>query len=851
TDASDVLIAVSSGQVSISGTVLTINPDTILDPGKDYAIRIDAGAIHDKSGNAFGGITDDTTWNLRTIIPPAVTVHTATTTSSFADTWHIDANWDNGSGRVPAGTTSVEVAVNNRVNAFSGSTPPYTGDLLLRTGSTLKIFGNPADINALGGGTVRMENGSYLRFRGTQTRTVNHPIQLLGPAGIGTGESNAGSVIATFAMPIEGAFQLDLQGNKGSQNRLASTNSFDGVIMGTGPDKDWEVYADAQGSLGVGDVTVNSTVSLVINAANAMADSATLSLNGIKSIKVASKLLMNANDTVAALYIDGVQQPEGNYDTSSSWLTGTGVLTVGSAGGADTTRPTLSGSDIVDDRSGEPVITDSLVTYTVSFSEDMDESTVTAGDFGNAGTCAVTFGAITETAPGVFTVEVTPTTTGTLLLWVPAGSVLRDLAGNTVVTSSAILDDTTITVNPPPDITPPELVSLDPPDGASDVALWSNFSMTFDEDIKAGAGAITLRNLTDSTDTAIDVADASQVSISGPVMTIHPSAHLLPAKGYAIRVPEGAITDLEGNPYAGIADDTTWNFGTVPVEPVATFTGASKSNGDNWSVVTNWDPNGIPSTDTSIIIPAGKYVTADNSNPPAYLGNLSIGAGATLQCGYSAGSGYSYMNALGTAGSTTISMAEGSSIVLRGSYSPSIPKIELLGNVRITIGTSSSGSPTPTFASGINGPHTLTVTGKSGAAMNLSTVANSFSHIVFNPNSGSNFTINANVPGALGGDVTVLPTPSGNITANLVIGAPNAIADTATLTLNGPASPTKLKITAPDTVAKLIIDGVQQPGGTYGKYFSGAQYEVGWIDANSTYDFLTVTGTPSAYWDMN
>ncbi|PXA04648.1 hypothetical protein DDZ13_05605 [Coraliomargarita sinensis] len=125
-----------------------------------------------------------------------------------------------------------------------------------------------------------------------------------------------------------------------------------------------------------------------------------------------------------------------------------GVIVDGAqgSGGGDTTAPTLSSADIVDDGSGADVTANTLVSYTLSFSEDMDAATVDAADFGNAGTAAVTIGAVTETSPGVFTVEATPTTTGSLQLQVAAGAVLTDAAGNALDTAIAIADDTTITV---------------------------------------------------------------------------------------------------------------------------------------------------------------------------------------------------------------------------------------------------------------------------------------------------------------------------------------------------------------------------------------------------------------------
>lgn len=114
--------------------------------------------------------------------------------------------------------------------------------------------------------------------------------------------------------------------------------------------------------------------------------------------------------------------------------------------GPDTTPPTLSGEDMIDDQSGGPVVAGTEVTYTVTFSEDMDDLTVDGSDFGNAGSATFTIGAVTETSPGVFSVEITPTGAGSLQLEVLAGAVLDDAAGNPLDTASAIVAGGTITV---------------------------------------------------------------------------------------------------------------------------------------------------------------------------------------------------------------------------------------------------------------------------------------------------------------------------------------------------------------------------------------------------------------------
>jgi autotransporter-associated beta strand protein len=121
----------------------------------------------------------------------------------------------------------------------------------------------------------------------------------------------------------------------------------------------------------------------------------------------------------------------------------TGILTLTSGG--DSTPPTLT--SITDNVSGGPVNIGATVTYTVTFDEDMDAASVTAADFANNGTAVASIGVVTETiTPGVFTVPVTVTSPGTLVLRINALAVLEDVAGNDLDTDPAILDDTTITV---------------------------------------------------------------------------------------------------------------------------------------------------------------------------------------------------------------------------------------------------------------------------------------------------------------------------------------------------------------------------------------------------------------------
>lgn len=59
-------VGLGNGQVSVSGSTLTLNPTASLAEATHYAIRISAAAVQDTSGNPFVGITDDTTLDFST-----------------------------------------------------------------------------------------------------------------------------------------------------------------------------------------------------------------------------------------------------------------------------------------------------------------------------------------------------------------------------------------------------------------------------------------------------------------------------------------------------------------------------------------------------------------------------------------------------------------------------------------------------------------------------------------------------------------------------------------------------------------------------------------------------------------
>jgi autotransporter-associated beta strand protein len=146
--------------------------------------------------------------------------------------------------------------------------------------------------------------------------------------------------------------------------------------------------------------------------------------------------------------------------------------------------PTLT--SIADDQMGGPVAVNTLVTYTVTFSEDIDASTVTAADFSDAGgDVSLTIGTIMETSPGVFSVQVTPTSAGTLNLQIPTSAVITDSVGSLLGlldNDPALPDDTAITVTagaPEIDVNQGGDIANAGSKGFGTVTLGSNSSLIF------------------------------------------------------------------------------------------------------------------------------------------------------------------------------------------------------------------------------------------------------------------------------------------------------------------------------------------------------------------------------------
>ena len=83
--------------------------------------------------------------------------------------------------------------------------------------------------------------------------------------------------------------------------------------------------------------------------------------------------------------------------------------------------------------------------------------------------------------------------------------------------------------------------------------------MTFNEAIIAGTGNIEINNATGAS-LLIDVTDNSKVRFGGKNVVITPGATLALGSSFSVKIASGVVTDLAGNTYAGITDNTSLNF---------------------------------------------------------------------------------------------------------------------------------------------------------------------------------------------------------------------------------------------------------------------------------------------------
>ena len=126
---------------------------------------------------------------------------------------------------------------------------------------------------------------------------------------------------------------------------------------------------------------------------------------------------------------------------------------------------------------------------------------------------------------------------------------------------------TLVETTPVVDTTAPTLSSIIPLLDASNVAIDSNFTFVFSEDVSGSTGNITIYDASDNVVEVIDVS-GENVSILNNEMTVNPVSDLSYSTSYYVNIDAGALEDSAGNTFAGL--DSSSNSGmrfTTEEEP--------------------------------------------------------------------------------------------------------------------------------------------------------------------------------------------------------------------------------------------------------------------------------------------
>ena len=599
----DIVIPVTDSQVSVSGSTVTIDPASDLAAGTAYHVLIANGAIENLSGDAWAGIADANYWTFTTAGAPTV--------GSFIPA-------DNASGVPRNGdlvlTFSKAVRKGNgniviKAEGFADIAIPVTDRQVSVSGSTVTI--DPAaDLAASTAYHVRIDAGAFEDRSGndyagiadattwnftTSASDTDTTVPLLSTATVSgaTLVLTYDEALDTGSTPTASAYRVKVSGGSGAGGASSGAAPSSVSISGSA------VTLTLATAVTHGQTV---TVSYTKPGTNPVQDSV-----GNDAAALTDRAVTN---TATAPTVSTYSPADGEGDVAANARL---VLTFG--------EPVRKGSgDIVIRPASGPDITVPVTGLGV-------------GIYGGGRRVIIDYSS-----------SVSVLAAGTdYHVRIDAGA-FEDLSGNDY---AGIADATTWNFTTASDTTAPTVSSFSPADGATDVGVGQYLFFNFSEQVRKGSGDIVIRPAS-GPDIVIPVTD-SRVSVWDSAIQISHDPQLAAGTAYHVLIANGAIEDLSGNDYAGIADATTWNFTTAGAPTVGSFIPADNASGvpRNGDLVLNFSKavrkgNGnivikaegfadiaIPVTDSQVSV-SGRRVTinpaADLAEGTAY--HVLIPAGA-------------------------------------------------------------------------------------------------------------------------------------------------------------------------------------------------------------------------------
>lgn len=525
------IIPISSNNVAIDGSVITIDPFFPLKYNTSYFVNIGAGSFIDPAGNYYAGITDSGTWQFTTeeapdTTPPVVSSYSpedrATEVATGANlTLTFSENVTKGEG-------SIEIY--NSANSITPAvTIPVTSEIVTVQGNVVTI--NPEDkLDYSTSYFVKIGSGAFKDTAGNNYAGIANSTTWRFTT---TGEPDTAAPAVSAYLPANGATGVGVETNlvlTFSENVSAGEGSI--VIYNSASDK-------AVATISASDLTILNDV---------------VTVNPADNLEYGTSYFVQITD-------DAFTDTAGNYfagiSDSTTWQFTT-------AAAPDTTSPTVTAF------SPEPGATEVGIdaNLILTFSEN-----VTAGE-GNiviynsannapVATIPAASGNVT-TQNHVVTINPADDLKYSTSYYVRIGTgTFKDTSGNSYagINDSGVWNFTTTGV---PDRTSPTVSTYSPEPWATEVALGANLVLTFSENVKKAEGSIEIFKSTDEIHPIVTIPVASDiVTIQNNVVTINPADNLEHGTSYFVRITEGAFRDNAGNSFAGIAGITAWRFVTA------------------------------------------------------------------------------------------------------------------------------------------------------------------------------------------------------------------------------------------------------------------------------------------------
>nr|WP_254075724.1 Ig-like domain-containing protein [Paenibacillus tritici] len=528
-----VTIPVSSDSVTTDGNVVTINPEVDLDYSTSYYVQIVNGAFSDMSGNNYAGITNNTTWRFTTTSEPD---RTAPIVSTYSP--------KNGATEVAIGT-NLELAFSENVMAGEGS---------------IVIYNSATDLPAA---TISAQDLSILN----NVVTIN-------PA------HNLEYGASYYVQITEDAF-ADPSGNYFAGISDSTTWQFTTTAA---PDTTAPIlnnYTPINGAAGVGtDANLTLTFSENVTAG----EGSVVIYNGVNNAPVATIPAASGNVSILNNVVTINPADDLKYGTSYYVCIGAGAFTdtAGNSydGIADSTTWNFTTTDVPDRTSPtvstyspEPWATEVAVNanLVLTFSENVLAAAGNIEIFRSTDelhpvmTIAANSDRVTIRNHAVTINPADNLEQGTSYFVRITEGAFTDTAGNSFAGIAGITAWRFVTTSGP-DTAAPLVTAYSPAANATDIPTTAALSLTFNENVLAGAADIELVNAAnDELVTKITAGNPALVTITSSTVSINTSGLLKQGVSYYVLIQPGAFTDESGNSYAGIADKTLWSFSTVPV----------------------------------------------------------------------------------------------------------------------------------------------------------------------------------------------------------------------------------------------------------------------------------------------